>query len=52
MILPVLAAIVSVTSDGKRALELLNEEMCYSSSEIAEKLNWSKDKTIRILKNS
>ncbi len=48
MILPVLSAIVSVTSDGKRALELLNGEMCYSSSEIAEKLNWSKDKTIRI----
>ena len=49
VILPVLSATVSVTSDGKRALELLNGEMRYSSSEIAEKLNWSKDKTIRIL---
>ena len=49
MILPVLSAIVSVTSDGKRALELLNGEMRYSSSEVAEKLNWSKDKAVRNL---
>ena len=49
VILPVLSATVSVASDGNRVLELLSGEMRYSSSEIAGKLNWSKDKTIRIL---
>ena len=47
--LPVLSATISVTSDEKKLLELLNGEMRYSSSEIAEKLNWSKDKSIRNL---
>lgn len=47
--LPVLSATMSVTSDENKLLELLTGEMRYSSSEIAEKLNWSKDKTVRIL---
>ncbi len=49
--LPALSATMSVTSDEKNLLELLNGEMRYSSSEIAEKLNWSKDKTVRNLNN-
>lgn len=28
---------------------MINSEMRYSSSEIANQLNWSKDKTIRVL---
>lgn len=47
--LPVLSATRSVTSDENKILELLNGEMRYSSSEIAEKLNWSKDKAVRNL---
>ncbi len=47
--LPVLSATISVTSDENKILELLNGEMRYSSSEIAEKLNWSKDKAVRNL---
>ena len=47
--LPALAATVSVTSDENKLLDLLTGEMRYSSGEIAEKLNWSKDKTIRKL---
>lgn len=49
--LPVLSATMSVTSDENKLIELLNSEMRYSSSEIAEKLNWSKDKTVRNLNN-
>ena len=49
VILPTLSSTVSVTSDGSKLLELLKEGMRYSSSEIAAKTNWSKDKTIRIL---
>jgi ATP-dependent DNA helicase RecG len=49
IILPVLTATASVTSDGKKVLDLLNGEMRYSSSEISEKLGWSKDKVVRIL---
>ncbi len=49
IILPTLSSEVSVTSDGSKVLELLNSEMRYSSSEIANELNWSKDKTIRVL---
>lgn len=49
--LPALSATMSVTSDENKLLELLTGEMRYSSSEIAEKLNWSKDKTVRNLNN-
>ena len=47
--LPLLSATISVTSDENKILELLNGEMRYSSSEIAEKLNWSKAKAVRNL---
>ena len=49
VILPVLSTTTAVTSDGSKALDLLNDEMRYSSSEIAEKLSWSKNKAVRIL---
>ena len=49
VILPTLSANTSVSKDGNKVLELLNGEMRYSSSEIAEKLSWSKDKAVRIL---
>lgn len=47
--LPTLSETMSVTSDENKLLELLNGKMRYSSSEIAEKLDWSKDKTVRTL---
>lgn len=47
--LPALSSTMSVTSDENKLLEMLNGEMRYSSSEISEKLNWSKDKTVRTL---
>ncbi len=47
--MPVLSATKSVSSDENKLLELLNGEMRYSSSEIAEKLNWCKDKAVRNL---
>jgi ATP-dependent DNA helicase RecG len=47
--LPTLSATMSFTSDEKNLLELLNSEMRYSSSEIAEMLKWSKDKAVRKL---
>ncbi len=49
VILPTLLANASVSTDGNKVLELLNGEMRYSSSEIAEKLGWSKDKAVIIL---
>ena len=49
VILPVLSSTVSVTSNGSKVLEILGSELRYSSSELAKKLKWSKDKTIRIL---
>jgi len=49
VILPTLTSTASVTSEGNKVLDLLNGEMRYSSSEIAEKLGWSKDKAIRTL---
>lgn len=49
VILPVLSATGTITSDGNRLLDLLKGELRYSSSEIAEKLDWSKSKTIKIL---
>lgn len=49
VVLPTLSSTVSVTPDGKKVLELLDGKMRYSSSEIAAKLNWNKDKSLRIL---
>lgn len=47
--LPVLSSTKSVSSDENEVLHLLGSEMRYSSSEIAQKLNWSKDKAVRII---
>lgn len=49
VILPTLSSTASVTPDGSKVLDLLDGGMRYSSSEIAAKMNWSKDKTIRVL---
>lgn len=49
--LPALFASRSITSNENKLLELINGEMRYSSSEMAKKLNWSKDKTVRTLKS-
>lgn len=49
VVLPTLSSTASVTSDGSRVLDLLNGGIRYSSSEIAVKMNWSKDKAIRVL---
>lgn len=49
VVLPTLSSTVSVTPDGKKVLELLDGKMRYNSSEIAAKLNWNKDKSLRIL---
>lgn len=49
VILPTFSSSASVTPDGGMVLDLLNGGIRYSSSEIAAKLNWSKDKTIRVL---
>jgi ATP-dependent DNA helicase RecG len=47
--LPVLSSTKSVSLDENEVLHLLGGEMRYSSSEIAKKLNWSKDKAVRII---
>lgn len=47
--LPCFDAGPKVTSDGQRALELLNGGLLLSSSEIARRLGWSKNKTVRVL---
>ncbi len=49
VILPTLTATAEVTSDGNKVLDLLGGGIRYSSSEIAEKLGWSKDKAVRVL---
>ena len=49
VVLPTLASTASVTTDGSKVLELLSGGMRYSSNEIAAAINWSKDKTIRVL---
>ena len=49
VVLPTLSSTASVTSDGRKVLDLLNGGIRYSSSEIATKMNWSKDKTIRVM---
>ncbi len=49
VILPTLTATADVTSNGNKVLDLLGGGIRYSSSEIAEKLGWSKDKAVREL---
>ena len=55
VILPVIADDYSVTTDGKKVIDLLDSGLLLSSSEIALELGWSRDKAIRTvnsLKNS
>ena len=49
IILPVFSSTFEVTSDGQAVLETMNTSLQLSSSEISEKLGWSKDKTIRVI---
>lgn len=55
VILPIISLNYSITTDGEKLLQVLCNGMQLSSSEIAGKIGWSKDKTIRnlnILKSS
>lgn len=49
--LPIISFNYSISTDGEKLLQVLNNGMQLSSSEIAEKIGWSKDKTIRTLNN-
>ena len=47
VILPVISEISAVTAEEQNVLDLLKPGYVFSSSEIAEKLGWTKDKTVR-----
>ena len=47
--LPIISLNYSITTDGEALLKALSNGMQLSSTEIAERIGWSKDKTIRIL---
>ena len=47
--LPIISFNYSISTDGEKLLQVLSNGMQLSSSEIAEKIGWSKDKTIRTL---
>lgn len=49
VVLPVVTMNLEITTDGKKVMDLLCNGKQLSSREIAEKLGWSKDKSIRIL---
>ena len=49
--LPIISFNYSISTDGEKLLQVLSNGMQLSSSEIAEKIGWSKDKTIRTLNN-
>ena len=49
VVLPCTDMKLEVSTDSQRVMEALGSGMILSSKEIAERLNWSKDKTIRIL---
>ena len=49
VILPCVDRKIEASSDGIKTLGLLDDGMMLSSREIADKLGWSKDKTIRVL---
>ncbi|MBR2524764.1 MAG: helix-turn-helix transcriptional regulator [Clostridiales bacterium] len=50
-VLPIISFNYSISTDGEKLLQVLSNGMQLSSSEIAEKIGWSKDKTIRTLNN-
>ena len=47
--LPIISLNYTITTDGEELLKVLSNGMQLSSTEIAEKIGWSKDKTIRTL---
>lgn len=49
VVLPVVTMDLEITTDRKKVIDLLCNGKQLSSREIAEKLGWSKDKSIRIL---
>ena len=49
VVLPVFSFNYSVTTDGESVLNILSNGIQLSSSEIARRIGWSKDKTIRVL---
>ncbi|WP_051533577.1 ATP-binding protein [Anaerovibrio sp. RM50] len=49
VVLPSLTTTYEITTDNKKVMEALEGGMRFSSSEIANKLDWSKAKTIRAL---
>jgi len=49
VVLPAFTTTYEITTDNKKVMEVLEDGMRLSSSEIADKLDWSKSKTIRAL---
>ena len=49
IILPVISSSYEVTTDGKTVLDAMEVSLQLSSSEISERVGWSKDKTIRVI---
>lgn len=49
VVLPAFTTTYEITTDNKKVMEVLEVGMRLSSSEIADKLDWSKSKTIRAL---
>jgi ATP-dependent DNA helicase RecG len=49
VVLPVISEVYSTTTDGKKVMEVMSDYSILSSKEIATRLGWSKDKTIRNL---
>ena len=49
VILPCFDRITGISEDGRKILAILEEGRILSAKELSEKLEWSKDKTIRIL---
>lgn len=47
--LPIINISMPVTIEEKKIIDLLSKDIRYSSSEIADKLSWSKNKTVRLL---
>ena len=49
VILPTISLTYSITTDGEKLLKVLSNGIQLSSTEIAQRIGWSKDKTIRTL---